>query len=121
FNLAPDTALGQAVTAIDRATRDIGLPASARGSFQGTAQAFQQSLASEPFLIAFALVAVYIVLGVLYERYVHPITILSTLPSAGFSLAQSRSCFSPPVSYVALARFTRRNGTRPLPAMQPAT
>jgi hydrophobe/amphiphile efflux-1 (HAE1) family protein len=83
FNLAPDAALGQAVTAIDRATRDIGLPASARGSFQGTAQAFQRSLASEPFLIAFALVAVYIVLGVLYESYVHPITILSTLPSAG--------------------------------------
>src|SRR5438105_11438797 len=83
FNLAPDAALGQAVTAIDRATRDIGLPGSARGSFQGTAQAFQQSLASEPFLIAFALVAVYIVLGVLYESYVHPITILSTLPSAG--------------------------------------
>ena len=83
FNLAPDAALGQAVTAIERATRDIGLPASARGSFQGTAQAFQQSLASEPFLIAFALVAVYIVLGVLYESYVHPITILSTLPSAG--------------------------------------
>src|SRR5205085_594484 len=64
-------------------TVEIGLPASARGSFQGTAQAFQQSLASEPFLIAFALVAVYIVLGVLYESYVHPITILSTLPSAG--------------------------------------
>jgi len=83
FNLAPDSSLGQAVTAIDRATREIGLPASARGSFQGTAQAFQQSLASEPFLIAFALVAVYIVLGVLYESYVHPITILSTLPSAG--------------------------------------
>ena len=83
FNLAPDASLGQAVTAIDRATREIGLPASARGSFQGTAQAFQQSLASEPFLIAFALVAVYIVLGVLYESYVHPITILSTLPSAG--------------------------------------
>ena len=83
FNLAPDASLGQAVTAIDRATREIGLPASARGSFQGTAQAFQQSLASEPFLIAFALVAVYIVLGVLYVSYVHPITILSTLPSAG--------------------------------------
>src|SRR5207237_6397864 len=83
FNLGPDASLGQAVTAIDRATRDIGLPASARGSVHGTAQAFQQSLASEPFLIAFALVAVYIVLGVLYESYVHPITILSTLPSAG--------------------------------------
>jgi len=83
FNLAPGVALGDAVNAINRATRDIGLPGSARGSFQGTAQAFQQSLASEPFLIAFALVAVYIVLGVLYESYVHPITILSTLPSAG--------------------------------------
>jgi multidrug efflux pump len=83
FNLAPGIALGQAVDAINKATRDIGLPASARGSFQGTAQAFLQSLASEPFLIAFALIAVYIVLGVLYESYVHPITILSTLPSAG--------------------------------------
>ncbi|HEX4382707.1 MAG TPA: efflux RND transporter permease subunit, partial [Myxococcales bacterium] len=62
---------------------EIGMPASIHGSFQGTAQAFQQSLESEPFLIAFALIAVYIVLGVLYESYVHPITILSTLPSAG--------------------------------------
>jgi multidrug efflux pump len=83
FNLAPGVALGDAVNAINRATRDIGLPAAARGSFQGTAQAFQQSLASEPFLVAFALIAVYIVLGVLYESYVHPVTILSTLPSAG--------------------------------------
>ena len=83
FNLSPTASLGQAVKAIDKATHDIGLPASARGSFQGTAQAFQQSLASEPFLIAFALIAVYIVLGVLYESYVHPVTILSTLPSAG--------------------------------------
>jgi len=83
FNLAPGIALGQAVDAINKATRDIGLPASARGSFQGTAQVFLQSLASEPLLIAFALIAVYIVLGVLYESYVHPITILSTLPSAG--------------------------------------
>jgi len=83
FNVAPGIALGQAVNAINKATRDIGLPASARGSFQGTAQVFLQSLASEPYLIAFALIAVYIVLGVLYESYVHPITILSTLPSAG--------------------------------------
>jgi len=83
FNLAPDAALGQAVDAIGKAAREIGQPASLHGSFQGTAQAFQQSLASEPFLIAFALIAVYIVLGVLYESYVHPITILSTLPSAG--------------------------------------
>jgi len=83
FNLAPDASLGPAVTAINRASGEIGMPASIHGSFQGTAQAFQQSLDSEPFLIAFALIAVYIVLGVLYESYVHPITILSTLPSAG--------------------------------------
>jgi multidrug efflux pump len=83
FNLAPTASLGTAVNAINRASQQIGLPASIHGSFQGTAQAFQQSLASEPFLIAFALIAVYIVLGVLYESYVHPITILSTLPSAG--------------------------------------
>src|SRR5438094_5055297 len=83
FNLAPGTALGDAVTAVERATREMGLPATIRGSFQGTAQAFQDSLASQPMLIAAALVAVYIVLGVLYESYIHPITILSTLPSAG--------------------------------------
>jgi len=83
FNLAPGTALGDAVTAIERTTRELGLPATIRGSFQGTAQAFQDSLASQPMLIAAALVAVYIVLGVLYESYIHPITILSTLPSAG--------------------------------------
>jgi len=83
FNLTPGTALGDAVTAIDRATREMGLPAAIRGSFQGTAQAFQDSLASQPILIAAALVAVYIVLGVLYESYIHPLTILSTLPSAG--------------------------------------
>jgi hydrophobe/amphiphile efflux-1 (HAE1) family protein len=83
FNLAPGTALGDAVTVIERATREIGLPAAIRGSFQGTAQAFQDSLANQPFLIAAALVAVYIVLGILYESYIHPITILSTLPSAG--------------------------------------
>ncbi len=83
FNLAPNISLGQAVSAIEKAAHDIRLPASTRGSFQGTAQAFQQSLASEPLLIAFALIVVYIVLGVLYESLVHPITILSTLPSAG--------------------------------------
>src|SRR5438876_1114737 len=83
FNLAPGPALGDATTAIERATREIGLPAAIRGSFQGTAQAFQDSLASQSVLIAAALVAVYLVLGVLYESYIHPITILSTLPSAG--------------------------------------
>src|SRR5262249_52592683 len=83
FNLAPGFALGDAVTAIAAAERDIGLPASIHASFQGTAQAFQASLANEPLLILAALVTVYIVLGVLYESYIHPLTILSTLPSAG--------------------------------------
>jgi multidrug efflux pump len=83
FNLAPGASLGEAVQAIEAATRQMGLPASIRGSFQGTAQAFQASLANEPLLIVAALVAVYIVLGVLYESYIHPLTILSTLPSAG--------------------------------------
>ncbi len=83
FNLASGVALGDAVTAIAAAERDMGLPSSIQGSFQGTAQAYQQSLASEPLLIAAALATVYVVLGVLYESYIHPITILSTLPSAG--------------------------------------
>jgi multidrug efflux pump len=83
FNLAPGIALGDAVQAVEEASHRIGLPGSIHGSFQGTAQAFQASLANEPWLIAAALVAVYIVLGVLYESYVHPLTILSTLPSAG--------------------------------------
>jgi multidrug efflux pump len=83
FNLAPGMALGEAVAAIQATTGRLGLPASIRGSFQGTAQAFQASLANEPLLIAAALVAVYLVLGVLYESYIHPLTILSTLPSAG--------------------------------------
>src|SRR5580704_15932360 len=83
FNLTPGMALGDAVTAISDVERTIGMPTSIHPSFQGTAQAFQDSLKSEPILILAALVAVYIVLGVLYESYVHPITILSTLPSAG--------------------------------------
>jgi multidrug efflux pump len=83
FNLAPGVALGEAVKAIESASREIGLPASIQARFQGTAQAFQDSLANESFLILAALVTVYIVLGVLYESYIHPITILSTLPSAG--------------------------------------
>ncbi|MGZ3184978.1 MAG: efflux RND transporter permease subunit, partial [Telluria sp.] len=83
FNLAPGAALGHAVTAIKNAERQIGLPASIRASFQGTAQAFQASLATQPLLILAALITVYIVLGVLYESYIHPVTILSTLPSAG--------------------------------------
>jgi multidrug efflux pump subunit AcrB len=76
-------ALSEAVTAIQQMQQRIGMPSAVHGTFSGTAQAFQASLASEPFLILAALVAVYIVLGILYESYIHPITILSTLPSAG--------------------------------------
>ncbi|MCU1263570.1 MAG: mdtC [Bryobacterales bacterium] len=83
FNLAPGVALGDAVEEILAAEREIGMPPSVQGSFQGTAQAFQDSLKNEPLLILAALVTVYIVLGILYESYIHPITILSTLPSAG--------------------------------------
>jgi multidrug efflux pump len=83
FNLAPTAALGDAVTAINNAKNDIGVPNSIQAGFQGTAAAFEASLTNEPLLILAALVTVYIVLGVLYESYIHPITILSTLPSAG--------------------------------------
>src|SRR6266540_3549263 len=83
FNLAPGAALGQAVRAVEDTKQSLGLPASIQAGFQGTAQAFRVSLANEPFLILAALVTVYIVLGVLYESYIHPVTILSTLPSAG--------------------------------------
>jgi multidrug efflux pump subunit AcrB len=83
FNLAPGGALGQATAAIRSAEAQIGTPPSLTGTFQGNAQAFQASLASEPYLVAAALIVIYIILGVLYESYVHPLTILSTLPSAG--------------------------------------
>jgi multidrug efflux pump len=83
FNLAPGIALGEAVDVIADAERDMGVPASIGGSFQGTARAYQAALASEPMLIAVAILAVYIVLGMLYESCIHPITILSTIPSAG--------------------------------------
>jgi multidrug efflux pump len=83
FNLASNASLGAATTAIDKAKSDLGMPLSVQGAFQGTAASFKASLASEPLLILAALVTVYIVLGVLYESYIHPITILSTLPSAG--------------------------------------
>jgi multidrug efflux pump len=83
FNLAPGESLGNATRAIAEAEQEIGMPASIHPSFQGTAAAFQNSLSSEPWLILAALVTVYIVLGVLYESYIHPVTILSTLPSAG--------------------------------------
>ena len=83
FNLAPNVSLGQAVTALEQAQREMGMPSAIHASFQGTAQAFQESLKNEPYLILAALVAVYIVLGILYESLIHPLTILSTLPPAG--------------------------------------
>jgi multidrug efflux pump len=102
FNLTPGTALGDAVTAVERATREIGLPAAIRGNFQGTAQAFQDSLQSQPVLIAAALVAVYIVLGILYESYIHPITILSTLPSAGVGALLALLLCGTELSFIAI-------------------
>ncbi len=83
FNLAPGTSLGDVVPEIEKVANDLGMPESIQGRFQGTAQAFRDSLANQPLLILAALVTVYIVLGVLYESYIHPLTILSTLPSAG--------------------------------------
>jgi multidrug efflux pump len=102
FNLAPGVALGHAVTAIKAAEQQIGLPASIRASFQGTAQAFQASLASQPLLILAALVTVYIVLGVLYESYIHPVTILSTLPSAGVGAILALQLFKTHLDIIAL-------------------
>jgi multidrug efflux pump subunit AcrB len=83
FNLAPGVALSEAVEQIDRMRRELNVPFTVQGAFQGTAQIFQDSLATMPYLIAAAILAVYIVLGMLYESYIHPITILSALPSAG--------------------------------------
>ena len=83
FNLRPNVALGDAVKAIDAEAAAIGLPATIHTGFAGTAEAYEDSLNSEPILIAAALLTVYLVLGILYESYIHPITILSTLPSAG--------------------------------------
>jgi multidrug efflux pump subunit AcrB len=83
FNLSPGVALGEAIGAINNAVVRMGVPVTVNGTFQGNAQAFQDSLASEPVLIAAALVVVYLILGMLYESFIHPLTILSTLPSAG--------------------------------------
>ena len=102
FNLAPGVALGDAVDAISQAEQQIHMPAGIRGTFQGTAQAFQDSLKGEGFLIAFALFAVYIVLGILYESYIHPITILSTLPSAGVGAILALLLFHIELSVIAL-------------------
>jgi len=102
FNLAPGAALGDAAPAIEKAKRDIGLPASIQAGFQGTAQAFQSSLANQPLLILAALLTVYIVLGALYESYIHPITILSTLPSAGVGAILALLLFKTDLTVIAL-------------------
>ncbi len=102
FNLAPGVSLGQALQAVQRTQRRIGLPASVHAGFQGTAQAFQSSLSSEPLLVLAALLAVYIVLGVLYESLIHPITILSTLPSAGVGALLALMLFHLDLSIIAL-------------------
>jgi multidrug efflux pump len=102
FNLAPNRSLSDAQAAIARALNQIGMPATVHGSFQGTGRSFQESLANEPILILTALAAVYIVLGVLYESYIHPITILSTLPSAGAGAVLALRVFNQEFSIIAL-------------------
>jgi hydrophobe/amphiphile efflux-1 (HAE1) family protein len=102
FNLPPGVALGDAVAAIQAAEREIGKPGTLIGTFQGNAQAFQSSLSTQPYLIAGALVVVYIILGVLYESYIHPLTILSTLPSAGVGALLILMIFHFDLSVIAL-------------------
>ena len=102
FNLPPNVSLSDAVRTIDATMNRIGVPATIRGTFQGTAKAFQDSLSNQPFLILAALVTIYIVLGVLYESYVHPLTILSTLPSAGVGALLALMAFHTEFSIMAL-------------------
>jgi len=102
FNLAPNASLGEATAAINKAQQEIGMPLSVQAAFQGTAASFQASLSNEPILILAALVTVYIVLGVLYESYIHPITILSTLPSAGVGACLALLVCGSELSVVAL-------------------
>jgi hydrophobe/amphiphile efflux-1 (HAE1) family protein len=102
FNLAPGVALSQAVAAIQGAEEQMGVPPSLAGHFQGTAQAFQDSLASEPLLVVAALVVIYLILGILYESYIHPLTILSTLPSAGVGALLMLMLFGFDFSVIAL-------------------
>jgi hydrophobic/amphiphilic exporter-1 (mainly G- bacteria), HAE1 family len=102
FNLAQGVALGQATEAVQKAMTDLGAPATLNSSFQGTAQAFQQSLGTVPLLIMAALVVVYLILGILYESYIHPLTILSTLPSAGVGALAILMAFGYDFSLIAL-------------------
>jgi multidrug efflux pump len=102
FNLAPGVSLSQAVKAVDQAKQDIGMPAAIDAQFQGATAAFQSSLTSEPLLILAAMVTVYIILGVLYESFIHPITILSTLPSAGVGALLALMLFHEDLNVIAL-------------------
>jgi multidrug efflux pump len=102
FNLPPNVSLSTAVTTIEGAMNRIGVPGTIRGTFQGTAKAYQDSLSNQPYLILAALVTIYIVLGVLYESYVHPLTILSTLPSAGVGALLALMAFGTEFSIMAL-------------------
>src|SRR5208337_4899939 len=102
FNLAPGLPLSKATEEIDRVVRQSGMPEQIHASFQGTAQAFQQSLATEPMLLAMAILTIYIVLGMLYESYIHPITILSTLPSAGVGALIALLLFRTELTIIAL-------------------
>ncbi len=102
FNLAQGVALGQATDAVQKAVAELGVPGTLNGSFQGTAQAFQQSLGTIPLLIFAALIVVYLILGILYESYIHPITILSTLPSAGVGALATLMIFGYDFSLIAL-------------------
>jgi hydrophobe/amphiphile efflux-1 (HAE1) family protein len=141
FNLAQGAALGQAVDAINAAMRDMGTPITLQASFQGTAQAFQSSLSSQPYLVAAALITVYIILGILYESYILPLTILSTLPSAGVGALLMLMLFHYELTVIALIGIIlligivkkngimmvdfainaeRRDGTAPLAAIRQA-
>ncbi len=102
FNLAPGFALGDGVTAVEKALAKAGLPPALHGSFQGTALAFKATLANQPYLIAAAIIAVYIVLGILYESYIHPITILSTIPSAGLGALLALMAFHYELTVISL-------------------
>ncbi|HWK48706.1 MAG TPA: efflux RND transporter permease subunit, partial [Steroidobacter sp.] len=116
FNLAPGVSLGEAVTLIERTKAEIGMPSTITGNFRGTAQEFQKSLATQPLLILGALIAVYIILGVLYESFVHPLTILSTLPSAGVGavlalwLAKTDFSIMALIGVVLLIGIVKKNG-----------
>jgi len=102
FNLAAGASLSDAVREIDAVMARLHVPSAIHGGFQGTAQAFQQSIANEPYLILAAVIAVYIVLGILYESYIHPLTILSTLPSAGIGAVLALMLFGTEFSIMAL-------------------